>query len=239
MNNQIQVLNEKFENKSADEALHYVLDKYADQIAFSTSLGAEDQLLTHLIWKTGKASHLRFFTLDTGRMFYETYDVLNNTRLRYDIRVDILFPDWNEVEEMVNEKGINLFYDSIENRKLCCKIRKIAPLYRALDGYEVWVTGIRRDQSITRNDMKMFEWDDDHQMIKFNPLINWSEKEVWDYLHINKVPYNILHDKGYPSIGCAPCTRAVEKGEDPRNGRWWWENPDTRECGLHLRVKTN
>ncbi len=239
MKSQIPELNEKFKNKTALEILDYVLTEFKDRAAFSTSLGAEDQILTHLIVQTGKAHHVKIFTLDTGRLFYETYETLDKTIKKYNIQIQVYFPHFREVEDMVNEHGINLFYESIEKRKLCCKVRKVEPLYRALDGYDIWITGIRREQNITRKAMELFEWDEDHQIIKVNPLIDWKENEVWKYLHKERIPYNILHDKGYPSIGCAPCTRAVEKGEDPRNGRWWWENPETRECGLHLKVKTS
>ncbi|MEA3494772.1 MAG: phosphoadenylyl-sulfate reductase [Bacteroidota bacterium] len=237
MKNKINELNSKLKNASAEDILKFFLKEYKSKITFSSSLGAEDQVLTDMIVKIDKST--KIFTLDTGRMFYETYDTLDKTNSRYGIKIEIKFPEYEAVEKMVNEKGINLFYESIENRKLCCNIRKLIPIRRALEGYDVWITGLRQGQSVTREEMKIVEWDNDFKIIKINPLLNWSEKDIWDYIRKTKIPYNILHDKGYPSIGCAPCTRAVEKGEEARNGRWWWENPETKECGLHLQVKTS
>lgn len=237
MKEKIKELNEKFANATPQEVLKFVAENHECKAAFSTSLGSEDQVVTDMLVKIDKC--VKIFTLDTGRQFYEIYDTLDKTNAKYGIKIDIMFPRAKDVEEMVKEKGINLFYESIENRKLCCNIRKLKPLKKALKGYDVWITGIRREQSVTREDMQLFEWDNDLQMVKVNPLIDWLEADIWHYIREHKVPYNILHDKGYPSIGCAPCTRAVEKGENPRNGRWWWENPDTKECGLHLHVKTN
>ncbi len=237
MKNKINELNSRLKNASAEDILKFFLEEYKNKITFSTSLGAEDQVLTEMIVKIDKST--KIFTLDTGRMFYETYDTLDKTNSRYGINIEVKFPEYKAVEKMVNEKGINLFYESIENRKLCCNIRKLIPIKRALKGYDVWITGLRQGQSVTREEIKIVEWDNDFKIIKINPLINWSEKDVWDYIRKTKIPYNILHDKGYPSIGCAPCTRAVEKGEEARNGRWWWENPETKECGLHLQVKTS
>lgn len=233
----IDILNGQFKQSDPETTLRFLHEKYPGKVAFSSSLGAEDQIITHLIARSGL--NIRIFTLDTGRLFYETYDLIERTKSKYNIDIEVFFPDHAEVEKMVNKKGLNLFYDSIENRKLCCTIRKINPLKRALEGVQVWVTGIRKEQSVTRKDMAMFEWDNEYNILKYNPLIDWSEDEVWNFIRGNRIPYNILHDKGYLSIGCAPCTRAVEKGEPARNGRWWWENPETRECGLHLRVKTN
>jgi phosphoadenosine phosphosulfate reductase len=237
MKQKLTELNKRFKDARPEEVLDFVLNEHKCKAAFSTSLGAEDQVVTHMMVEADDCA--KIFTLDTGRQFYEIYDTLDKTNARYGISIDVVFPDAREVEKMVKEKGINLFYESVENRKECCNIRKLKPLKRALKDYDVWITGIRRDQSVTREDMQLFEWDDELNLVKVNPLINWSEKDVWDFIRKNKVPYNILHDKGYPSIGCAPCTRAVEKGENPRNGRWWWENPETKECGLHLHVKTN
>lgn len=235
--NNIETLNSELQHAEPVHVFQMLCREYENKIVFSSSLGAEDQIITHMIAQSGSA--IRIFTIDTGRLFYETYDLLERTKSKYQIPIEIYFPDAAEVEEMVNKKGANLFYESIENRKLCCSIRKINPLKRALKGAKVWITGIRKEQSVTRTDMQMFEWDKNHDILKYNPLINWTEEEVWKYIRKNKIPYNILHDKGYLSIGCAPCTRAIEKGEPSRNGRWWWENPETRECGLHLRVKTN
>jgi len=178
---------------------------------------------------------MKIFTLDTGRLFQETYDLLDITRRKYNLPIEISFPDAMDVEEMVNTRGINLFYDSIENRKLCCFIRKTEPLARALQGMDAWICGLRRDQSVTRQQVKIVEWDSIQKKIKVNPLANWSQEEVWRYIHDHKIPYNTLHDKGFPSIGCLPCTRAVLPGEDIRAGRWWWESPENRECGLHQK----
>ena len=155
--------------------------------------------------------------------------------MKYGIKIEVFFPDYHEVQRMVREEGINLFYNSVESRHRCCQIRKLEPLHRAMQGLDVWVCGLRRQQSVTRKNMNLVEWDDIHGLIKVNPLIEWTEQQVWDYIHEHSVPYNKLHDKGYPSIGCEPCTRAVKPGEDIRSGRWWWEDPNHRECGLHQR----
>jgi phosphoadenosine phosphosulfate reductase len=152
---------------------------------------------------------------------------------RYGLQIKSFYPDTTQVEEMVNSKGIILFYESIENRKLCCHVRKIVPLRRALTGMDAWITGLRREQSVTRTDLKIVEWDAGNGLIKINPLLEWSEEQVWDFIKNNSIPYNKLHDQGFPSIGCQPCTRAIEKGEDLRAGRWWWELPESKECGLH------
>ncbi|GET31279.1 phosphoadenosine phosphosulfate reductase [Prolixibacter bellariivorans] len=233
MKERINDLNEKFQEATVGEVLSWFLNEFKGKIALSSSLGAEDQVLTEMV--TGIDKEATVFTLDTGRLFPETYDLIHRTNTRYGIKIKVFFPEASRVEEMVGEKGINLFYESIENRKLCCHIRKIEPLKRAFKGLDVWICGLRRDQSVTRHDMKLVEWDEANGLIKLNPLIEWTEKDVWDYINENKIPYNPLHDKGYPSIGCQPCTRAIMKGEDVRAGRWWWENPDTKECGLHKR----
>jgi len=236
MKERINELNKIFKTSTAQDILRFLIKEYPCKMAFSTSLGAEDQVLTDMIAKMDKCVNI--FTLDTGRMFYETYDTLDKTNHFYNINIEIVFPEKRDVERMVHENGINLFYEKVEFRKLCCNIRKTLPLKKKLSGYDIWITGIRSQQSVTRQKMKLFEWDEELNMMKVNPLIHWTEKEIWDYIRKNKVPYNILHDKGYLSIGCAPCTRAVEKGEPARNGRWWWENPETKECGIHLKVKT-
>jgi phosphoadenosine phosphosulfate reductase len=233
MNEKIEALNHQFENASPEELLKYFLEEYKGMIALSSSLSIEDQALTHLVCGIDKST--KIFTLDTGRLFPETYDLIHRTNQKYDIKLQVYFPNAERVEEMVNTKGINLFYESIENRKLCCNIRKIEPLKRAFIGLDVWICGLRHEQSVTRNTMQKVEWDEANGLIKLNPLIDWSETQVWDYIKINKIPYNPLHDKGFPSIGCLPCTRAIMTGEDVRAGRWWWENPDTKECGLHKR----
>jgi phosphoadenosine phosphosulfate reductase len=225
----------RFNGKNFDDTLQWFLYEYKEKIVLSSSLGAEDQVLTDMIAKIAPST--RIFTLDTGRLFYETYDLIEKTCLRYKIKMEVYSPDQDQVEKMVAQKGINLFYQSIENRKECCHIRKLVPLKRAFSDSEVWICGLRREQSVTRTDNQMIEWDEANGMIKFNPLIDWTEKQVWDYIKANNVPYNSLHDKGYPSIGCQPCTREVFPGEDVRAGRWWWENPDSKECGLHNRKK--
>ncbi|OYT16790.1 MAG: phosphoadenosine phosphosulfate reductase [Bacteroidetes bacterium 4572_77] len=219
--------------KSPQETIAYFLQKFGDKIAFSNSMGAEDQVITHMICDIDKSATI--FTLDTARVFPETYDLIQRTNQRYGINIKIYFPDATKVENMVNKKGINLFFDSIENRKECCHIRKIEPLMRAFQGLDMWICGLRRSQSVTRTEVEMVEWDENNGLLKLNPIVDWSEEEMWAYIKENKVPYNHLHDQGFPSIGCQPCTRAIEKGEDVRAGRWWWENPDTKECGLHAR----
>lgn len=219
--------------KPAEDVLNWFLLEFEGKVAFSTSLGAEDQVITRMISDIDRSA--RVFTLDTGRLFPETYDLIDITSKKYGLNIEIMFPDADRVESMVNSKGINLFYDSIENRKLCCHIRKIEPLKRAFEGLDAWICGLRRDQSVTRKDIQLVEWDDTNGLIKVNPLIDWTEEQVWNYIRGNHVPYNQLHDKGYPSIGCQPCTRAILPGEDVRAGRWWWENPDSRECGLHKK----
>ena len=233
MKERIDDLNAKFQEATVGEVLSWFLKEFKGKIALSSSLGAEDQVLTQMV--TGIDKEATVFTLDTGRLFPETYDLIHRTNSKYGIKVKVYFPEASRVEEMVGIKGINLFYESIENRKLCCHIRKIEPLKRAFKELDVWICGLRREQSVTRQNIKLVEWDEANGLIKLNPLIDWTEKDVWDYINENKVPYNPLHDKGFPSIGCQPCTRAIMEGEDVRAGRWWWENPDTKECGLHKR----
>lgn len=228
-------LNEEFKGKDALQVLTWFLKEYKGRIALSSSMGAEDQVLTDMVMRIDP--EVKIFTLDTGRLFYETYELIERTSLRYKKNIEIYFPSPAEVERMVTEKGINLFYQSIENRKECCRVRKIEPLKRAFKGLEVWICGLRRNQSATRTENQMVEWDEANGLIKLNPLIDWSEQDVWEYIKANGVPYNPLHDKGFPSIGCQPCTRAIEPGEDVRAGLWWWENPETKECGLHNRKK--
>lgn len=229
----IDSINQLLAGKSAQEVIEWFLRDFEGKVAFSTSLGAEDQAITQMIAEIDNNADI--FTLDTGRLFPETYNLLDLTAKKYDLKIRVMFPDASRVEEMVNEKGINLFYDSIENRKFCCHIRKIEPLKRAFAGLDAWICGLRREQSITRKDMRLVEWDENNGLIKVNPLIEWTETDLWEYIKTNHIPYNKLHDIGFPSIGCQPCTRAILPGEDVRAGRWWWENPETRECGLHKR----
>lgn len=235
MKERVDDLNRQFERNDALSVLQWFLKEYKGKIALSSSMGAEDQVLTDMVMKIDP--EIRIFTLDTGRLFYETYELIERTSLRYKKNIEVYFPSPDDVEAMVTEKGINLFYQSIENRKECCRVRKIEPLKRALRGLDVWICGLRRNQSATRTGNQMVEWDEANGLIKLNPLIDWSEQDVWEYIKANGVPYNPLHDKGFPSIGCQPCTRAIEPGEDIRAGRWWWENPETKECGLHNRKK--
>jgi phosphoadenosine phosphosulfate reductase len=224
---------QKIENAPLIESLELVAELFPGQVVFSSSLGQEDQLITDAIFKNDIA--IKIFTIDTGRLFSETYELLDRTNARYKKNIAVYFPDFEDVESFVNEKGVNSFYESVENRKGCCYIRKVKPLNRALQGARVWITGLRAEQSENRKDMKVIEWIEEKQLYKFNPLIKWSFDEVLDYLKEFDVPYNHLHDKGFISIGCAPCTRAVEPGEDPRAGRWWWETSQ-KECGLHQSV---
>ncbi len=224
-------LNERFIGKEPEEVLSYFLEAYRGHIALASSLSIEDQVLTAMICRI--RSETRIFTLDTGRLFPETYSLIERTNMTYGIKIQLFFPDYKQVEKMVAEHGVNLFYENVEKRRLCCHIRKLEPLKRAFDGLKVWICGLRHEQSVTRTDIRMVEWDEPHRLLKLNPLINWTEKQVWDYIHGHGVPYNKLHDQGFPSIGCQPCTRAVKPGEDIRAGRWWWENPLHKECGLH------
>ena len=227
----IDTLNQQFEKSNPEEVLKFFLAAYGNRIALSSSMGAEDQVLTKMVCDIDPI--VRIFTLDTGRLFPETYDLIDATNKFFNIKIQVFFPESKSVEQMVGKKGINLFYESIENRKECCHVRKLEPLKRAFDNLDVWICGLRKDQSITRFYSKIVEWDEANGLIKLNPLINWTEKQVWAYIRQNKVPYNALHDKGFPSIGCQPCTRAVNPGEDVRSGRWWWEAPEQKECGLH------
>lgn len=199
---------------------------------FASSLAAEDMVLTDLILKAGLP--IGIFSLDTGRLHPETLAVLDQVKASYGYDVELYKPQTEAVDAYVAQNGVNAFYDSVEMRRECCRIRKVEPLGRALAGKKAWVTGQRRAQSSTRAALDIQEDDPAHGMTKFNPLADWSEQDVWNYIRDNKVPYNALHDQGFPSIGCAPCTRAVQPGEDVRAGRWWWENPDSKECGLHM-----
>lgn len=225
--------NEEFLNQEPQKVLEYFLNEFPQTSALSSSLSYEDQTITDMM--VGIRKDARIFTLDTGRQFPETYDLIDRTNMQYGIRIEVFFPDWHNVQKMVKEHGINLFYDSAEFRHLCCNVRKVEPLKRALQGVEVWISGLRREQSVTRANMQMVEYDTADNVIKLNPLILWTEEQVKEYVRKNGVPFNKLHNEGFPSIGCQPCTRAVKPGEDIRAGRWWWEDPDHRECGLHSR----
>lgn len=222
--------------KSAEEILAALMRDGAAQIVQANSLGPEDVVITHMLASIQPSFYS--FTLDTGRLNPETYDLLGRLKEKYSLKLEVVFPNNDAVEKMVNEKGINLFYESIENRKLCCQVRKLEPLGRVLSRYQGWICGLRTEQSPTRTQIKKIERDAAHGgILKINPLADWTRDQVWDYIRANNIPYNRLHDKGYPSIGCAPCTRVVKAGEPERAGRWWWENPDTKECGLHANEK--
>ncbi len=199
---------------------------------FASSLAAEDMVLTDLILKANLP--IGIFSLETGRLNQETLDVLAKVKAHYGYDIALFYPQQDAVDQYVTRNGLNAFYDSVDMRRECCRIRKVEPLGRALAGKQAWVTGQRRAQSSTRSELAVQELDTAHGMTKFNPLADWSEEDVWNYIRSNNVPYNALHDQGFPSIGCAPCTRAVQPGEDVRAGRWWWENPDSKECGLHM-----
>jgi phosphoadenosine phosphosulfate reductase len=230
---QLKKIAEEMEDKSAMEVLKWAINAYAPKIALASSFGAEDVILIDMMVKINKEK-AKIFTLDTGRLNQETYDVMDAIRKKYDIEIEVYFPEQRETEEMVKIKGMNLMYESVENRKLCCEIRKVHPLNRALSKLDGWITGLRREQAITRANIYKLEIDSSHgNIVKINPLADWTNEMIWDYIHKNNVPYNKLHDSGYPSIGCEPCTRAVHRGEDPRAGRWWWENATQKECGLH------
>ena len=220
---------------STTDLLSWSFAKFHPRLALACSFQAEGSVLIDLIHRL-RGNDFRLFTLDTGRLNQETYDCMEAIRARYGIEVEVFFPDAAQVEDMVRQHGMNLFYDSIEKRKLCCGIRKVEPLKRALNGLDCWMTGLRREQAVTRTEVQKVEIDEEHGgIVKLNPLADWTGRQIWDYIRQNKLPYNRLHDRGYPSIGCAPCTRAVQAIEDNRAGRWWWENPETRECGLHVK----
>ncbi len=205
-------------------------------MAVASSFGAEDVVLIDIMVKLDPT--IRIFTLDTGRLNEETYEVMDKVRRKYGVSIESYFPQAQAVEKLEREKGFYSFRESIENRKECCAIRKVEPLNRALKGLDAWVTGLRRAQAVTRTTLQKVELDEAHNGIyKINPLADWSQEDIQNYIKKNAVPYNRLHDEGYPSIGCAPCTRAIKEGEDIRAGRWWWENPEHKECGLHIKPK--
>ncbi len=227
------LISREMESRSAEEILRWALNSFAPRISLASSFGAEDVVLIHLMCRINRA-YTKIFTLDTGRLNQETYDVMDKVKKKYGVTIDVFFPESSSVEQMVTSKGINLMYDSIEDRKLCCNIRKVKPLGRALKDLDCWITGIRREQSATRSRIPKVEIDTAHNnIVKVNPLADWKSHQIWKFIKDNEVPYNKLHSVGYQSIGCAPCTRAVQPGEDPRAGRWWWETSSNRECGLH------
>ena len=223
------------ENNSVTAQLRRAAEEFAGHIVFTTSFGAEDQVITDIIAR--EQLPIRIVTLDTGRLFPETYELWGATEERYGLRVQAYTPERTALEEMVNGQGIILYRQSLEGRHTCCTVRKLEPLGRALAGAKAWVTGLRREQSVTRTETAFREREETRGLWKINPLADWSEQDVWNYIRAYDVPYNPLHDTGYPSIGCACCTRAVKRTESVRAGRWWWEQPEHRECGLHNRPR--
>ena len=218
--------------KTPQQVLKWAIDNLYPKLGMASSFGAEDVAVIDMVMKINPKT--RIFTLDTGRLNQETYDVMDEIRDKYNINIEVMFPDQNEVEQMVRVNGMNLFYQSMGNRKLCCGIRKVHPLNKMLAKLDGWITGLRNDQTQNRAGSKKIEIDEQHNdMIKINPIIDWSWDQTWDYIKSNNIPYNKLHDKGYPSIGCEPCTRAIKPGEPLRAGRWWWETDPEKECGLH------
>lgn len=235
MNSIVQHIKEHTLGLSPVEALAWLADAFPGKVVFSTSFGWEDQVISHMIFANNLP--IKVFTLETGRLFPETYYVWNRTMEMYEKPIHAYYPQHEALEQMVNAKGPSSFYESVENRKECCGIRKIEPLKRALAGSQCWITGIRAEQSANRLDMDNVEWDEGNQLAKFHPIFDWTLDEVKSYIKNNNIPYNTLHDRGFPSIGCAPCTRAVQPGEDFRAGRWWWEDQSKKECGLHAVSK--
>ncbi len=223
--------NARLAEKSIVEKLNFLIENHSDKVVFTTSFGYEDQVITDIIFSNNL--DIEVITLDTGRLFPETYKVYLSTLEKYKKTIKAYFPPTDKVEELLNEKGPFSFYESLENRKECCFIRKVIPLKRALAGNEIWITGLRASQSDNRSEMNFFEWDGGNNIVKFNPLKEWSLEQTKAYVKENNVPYNVLHDRGFVSIGCQPCTRAIKPGENFRAGRWWWEQGSGKECGLH------
>jgi phosphoadenosine phosphosulfate reductase len=224
-------LTDKISRLSISGVLRLLTELFPNQVSFSTSFSLEDQVILHHIAE--ESLPVSVFTLDTGRLFSETYSLWSASKEKYAIPIQAYTPDCSLLEPFVNEKGPNAFYESVENRKQCCFIRKVEPLKRALAGQKIWITGIRAEHSGNRSQLNLLEWDEGNQVTKYNPLLHWSQEAVKDYIRDHNVPYNILHDRGFVSIGCAPCTRAIRPGEDFRAGRWWWEEEGKKECGLH------
>ncbi|ESU25179.1 adenylylsulfate reductase [Flavobacterium enshiense DK69] len=228
----IEILNKLTQNQDIAQNLKVLSENATGKIVFSTSFGIEDQLITDVIFSQ-KLKNIEVFTLDTGRLFQETYATWHKTELHYNQKIKSFYPNTEDLEIFINERGINPFYESQELRKQCCYIRKVEPLQRALKDTKVWITGLRAEHSPNRNSIETVQWDEQYQLYKYNPLLHWTSDEVKEYVNSKGIPYNVLHDKGFISIGCAPCTRAVKEGEDFRAGRWWWEDASKKECGLH------
>ena len=227
----IDQLNEKASKMTPEQIIRLSHKEFKGKLVFATSLGEEDQVITDLISKV--SYDIEIFTLDTGRLFQETYELFSKTQKKYSMPFKVYYPDNEAVEDMVHNYGINLFYESVANRKLCCGVRKVEPLKRALKNADAWICGLRSTQSITRSDLDVFQWDEANQNIKISPIADWSLDQVHNYIKENNIDVNPLHAQGFISIGCASCTRAVSEGEDIRAGRWWWETPQQKECGLH------
>lgn len=231
----IQKLNKQASDMDAEHIIRLAHKEFGDKLIFASSLGEEDQVITDLIARVSEA--IPIFTLDTGRLFQETYELLAKTQKKYAMPFKVYYPDNEAVEDMVLNHGINLFYESVANRKLCCGVRKVEPLKRALKDADAWICGLRRAQSVTRHDLEIFEWDEANKRIKISPLAQWGLEDVRKYIRQNNIDVSPLHAQGFISVGCACCTRAVKKGEDIRAGRWWWEEPEHKECGLHNKPK--
>ena len=231
-NLKLKELKDQLSGKSIDARLEKLASIFNDKIIFTSSFGIEDQVITHKIFRNNLP--IKVVTLDTGRLFPQTYEVFSNTIIKYRKKINVYFPDYMSVEKMVTEKGPFSFYDSIENRLECCRLRKVVPLSRALNGVDCWISGIRASQSDDRGQLDWIEYDEVKKLYKFYPLFDWSLEEVEKFIKENNIPYNSLHDKGFVSIGCEPCTKAVKPGEDFRAGRWWWENEGPKECGCHV-----
>ncbi len=223
---------EKINNSNIEDVLADLIERFPNKVTFSTSFSYEDQVIADKI--LGAQFPVSIFTLDTGRLFPETYAVWSATNEKYNTHIKAFYPDHLALQKFVEEKGPNSFYESVENRKACCFIRKVDPLKRALSGNAVWITGLRAEHSSNRQNMPQVEWDESNQIIKYHPVLYWTTEELKEYINRNDVPYNPLHDRGFVSIGCAPCTRAIRPGEDFRAGRWWWEGDTKKECGLHI-----
>jgi len=231
LKSEIPILSKKIEGLTIEQSVPLLADIFKGYATFSSSFSLEDQVIAHVILHNKLPVDI--FTLDTGRIFPETYSVWNNTNERYQTHIKAYTPDFNQLEGYLNKKGPNAFYESVENRKECCHIRKVEPLKRALAGKKLWITGLRAEHSAARQNLEMLEWDETHQLIKFHPILHWTTEEVRQFIDKYNVPYNTLQDKGFVSIGCLPCTRAIRPGEDFRAGRWWWEDDSKKECGLH------
>ncbi len=230
----IDKFNFQFKEKTPQEIIKFAFERFGTtRTALASSLSIEDQVLTDIFVRSDRSA--RIFFIDTGRHFQSTYDLMQETTIKYDIRFEIYAPCNECLEKIVSEHGPNMFYESIDLRKKCCEVRKIEPLRRVLATLDVWICGLRKEQSVTRHGLELFEWDNTHKILKINPIANWSEAMVWEYINSENVPYNRLYTSDFRSIGCEPCTRAVKPEDDVRSGRWWWEDQDKKECGLHIK----